>query len=454
MTLTSDAETQPLATQQLRHAIYAILVVTSLASMFGRILNVRSADRQTPFLSANDRSRWCTIRALVDLGTYHIDQVQAIKGWNTIDKVYHTGRDGQKHYFSSKPPLLPTMIAWEYWLLKRVTGANFAERPFVVGRTLLVVTNLLPLGLYFWLMVRLIERQGTTDWGRIFAVAVSTWGTYLTTFAVTLNNHLPAAICTAVVLYCLIAIWYDQRRHPGWFLLAGLAAAFAAANELPALSLYCLLFAGLLWKAPAPTLLYFLPASFVVVAGFFLTNYEAHQSLVPAYGHRQEGENWYDYPGSYWKVENRRGVDLGEPSRWRYAMHVLIGHHGVLSLTPVWILSILGVADLATRKDEAARPAVAIFVATLTFACTLFYLLRPEIDRNYGGVASGFRWLFWLTPLWLFCLLPIVDSMARSRWLRWLAIGLLAVSVLSTSYPSMNPWQHPWIYQFMEYAGW
>ena len=28
-----------------------------------------------PFLSANDRSRWCTIRALVDDGTYAIDQI-------------------------------------------------------------------------------------------------------------------------------------------------------------------------------------------------------------------------------------------------------------------------------------------------------------------------------------------------------------------------------------------
>ena len=65
--------------------------------------------QQRPFLSANDRSRWCTIRALVEHGTYEIDAITAQPRWDTIDKVRHRNRDGQQRFYSSKPPLLPTL---------------------------------------------------------------------------------------------------------------------------------------------------------------------------------------------------------------------------------------------------------------------------------------------------------------------------------------------------------
>ena len=42
----------------------------------------------------------------------------------------------------------------------------------------------------------------------------------------------------------------------------------------------------------------------------------------------------------------------------------------------------------------------------LTAVGLTFYLSRPMIDRNYGGVSCGFRWMFWLTPLWLLALVP------------------------------------------------
>ncbi|MDE0940771.1 MAG: hypothetical protein OSA43_12525, partial [Pirellulales bacterium] len=62
-----------------------------------------------PFLSANDRSRWCTIRALVDDGTFAIDQIvtdpEDHARWQTIDMVKHA-RNGEPHLYSSKPTLL------------------------------------------------------------------------------------------------------------------------------------------------------------------------------------------------------------------------------------------------------------------------------------------------------------------------------------------------------------
>ena len=447
----------------MRRALYVLIIVTTLAACLGRTISVRSKDGRGPFQSANDRSRWCTIRALVERNTFVIDRLQRDKQWHTIDKVRHYGRDGKLHYYSSKPPLFPVIVAGEYWVMNRVFGATFDDHPFPITRTILVITNWLPLVLYFWLLVGLIERWCTTDWARLFATTAASFGTFLTTFSVTLNNHLPAAICTLIALHVFIAIWYDERRTPYLFIVAGLTAAFTAANELPALSLLGLLGLALLYKDWFSTLVYGVPAVALVAAAFFVLNYVAHDSWRPPYAHRNsdvEGtgergdDNWYDYTGSHWMKE-KTGVDAGEPSKFVYAVHCLVGHHGILSLTPIWLLSLGGVFLLASRHRNVPMPALAAGIVTLTLICTIFYLgLRPLEDRNYGGVCSGLRWMFWFTPLWLFAMFPALDRIAHSTVGRRVAYLMLAVSVVSASYPSANPWQHPWPYRLAEYLGW
>ena len=89
---------------------YHLLVILALALTAGRISVVTSREGDTAFLSANDRSRWATVAALVERGTFVIDEQIAIanpiyrnrKPWNSIDKVRHLGSDGQQHYYSSK----------------------------------------------------------------------------------------------------------------------------------------------------------------------------------------------------------------------------------------------------------------------------------------------------------------------------------------------------------------
>ena len=62
---------------RLRWGIYWLLIALSVGSTAGRVLDVSNGNSRdpSPFLSANDRSRWCTIRALVDHGTYAIDDI-------------------------------------------------------------------------------------------------------------------------------------------------------------------------------------------------------------------------------------------------------------------------------------------------------------------------------------------------------------------------------------------
>jgi len=454
--------------RNLRRAVYLLLVTLSAGSMLGRIAAVNSVDRialeralyrqgrkdwrqQRPFLSANDRSRWLTIRALVEHGTYAIDEVTRQPGWDTIDMVKHADRHGVAHLYSSKPPLLPTLLAGEYWLIYKLSGATLATHPYAVGRVMLVTVNLLPMLLFFAVVARWCERYGQTDWGRLFVMACATFATFLTTFAVVLNNHLIAAVSAAVGMDAALRVWYEGERRLRFFFIAGLFAAFAAENELPALSLLAFLTAGLLVRFPRSTLAAFAPGAAIVAVAFFGTNYAAHQSLRPPYLHRRPGDNWYDYTyerngrtiESYWN--HPVGVDRGEPSRGVYALNVLVGHHGIFSLTPVWGLSLWG-AGIWIFARKRRRRGLAAMTVLLSVICLGFYLLRPLETRNYGGMTSGFRWMFWFAPLWLMVMLPAADWLAAARWRRALALVLLLMSTLSVAYPTWNPWTHPWIY--------
>ena len=488
MSIPSDDPRRPL-----RQSVYLLLIAISIGGITGRVLAVNAVDnirlekflkdqgrkdwqKQRPFLSGNDRSRWCTVRSLVEHGTYAIDEIVSQPNWDTIDMVKHDefgaaapGPD-EGHLYSSKPPLLATLMAGEYWLIYKLTGATLGEHPFAIGRAILITFNVVPLMIYFLMMARLVERFGATDWGRIFTFGCAAFGTFLCTFAVVINNHLTAAVSAAIALHAALVIWYGGDRRLRWFAIAGLFAAFTAANELPALAFFAAVTVGLLWRAPRGTLLAYLPAALVVAVASVGTNYLAHHSVLPAYAHRGKtnelakmldphaGDDWYDYQyrrgkdriiDSYWsKLDTRSPIDQGEPNPADYAFHVLIGHHGIFSLTPIWLFSVLGAGMLCFRREPDWR-ALGLLIASVSAVCLAFYLMRPLEDRNYGGMNSGFRWVFWFAPLWLVAMLPAADALSTRRWTRGLAYLLLGFSVLSVSYPTWNPWVHPWILDFL-----
>jgi len=485
---------------RLRRGVYLLLAALAAGAVLGRIGAVASVDRimlekrlvtdavaaaaaaglpadpaairarierekrlLRPFLSGNDRSRWLTVRALVERGTFAIEDLVIEPGWDTIDAVAHADASGRMRLYSSKPPLLSVLCAGPYWLLHRATGWTLGDHPFELGRTLMVLFGLVPFLVTVAFTCRLIEATGTTDWGRLWAAALVTGGTLLTTFSVVFTNHLPAAACTAASAWYLRRIRCDGTRSRWTFAAAGLAAALAAAFELPALAWCAAVFALLAAADVARTLSAALPAAALVTAAALGTNWLAHGTPLPAYAHRAGAHNWYDYSfrlpngkvlTSYWRAP--QGVDRGEPSTATYAWHVLVGHHGILSLTPAWLLVPPGLAALAVRgrREGSGERSLALATALVSATVIAFYLTRPQLDRNYGGTSSGFRWVFWLAPLWVTAAVPAADRLSGGRPGRAFAILLLALSAVSVAYPTWSPWTPPWIWQWMTHAGW
>jgi hypothetical protein len=486
-----------------------------------------------PTFSSNDRSRWATVRALVDQGTYAVGQrdprvtrtsavallapVEPISiaavavagyqvrtndadtgvifedGYKSVDKVLNA--DTQE-YYSSKPPLLATLVAGLYWLLQKISGVVYlllrhlssngyngphqwtlTSHPNEVVRTILVLINVLPFAVYLSLLARVGNLWGKTEHSKLFIVLAGAFATLVTPFLITFNNHTIATFSVMAGWYALLRIW--RQIEAGvfgrvlWYhyAAAGFFSAFAACNEMPALAFAAAAGGILLWYRPGPTLVYFLPAAALPAIAFFATNYAALGQWQPV---QSEFESpWYLYEGSHWskaKLNEGKptpGIDFARTreSRAQYAFHLMLGHHGLFALTPLWLLAagamVIGSARVGALWRSARRPAEAPpgelpwFVQPLGLLLTVvvigFYLVKSD---NYGGWTNGPRWLMWLTPIWLTCLLPMTDKMVCCARGRSVAYVLLAFSVFSAHYDLWNPWRHPWLYDFLMETGW
>ncbi len=513
-----------------------LIIAIALAIVAGKIAVVKSREGDTAFLSANDRSRWCTVASLVEDNTFAIDRQMAIKDptgkrrpWATIDRVQHLGTDGKMHDYSSKPPLFSILVAGVYWCVAHGLQLTLTAQPIYAARIVLAMVNLPLMYLMLSSVWHALRRSRMSEHTQRLCLVVAGLGTCLTSMAVSLNNHLPAATTTAITLALYLSCADDNAKRRGnWrYLLAGLAAAATVVNELPALAMlavWTVLFARLDLRA---TLIRFLPGVAVVFVAIVCTNYLAHQSWRPPYSHRSDGpiignvtsavpqqppsieqvrqwlteklavdaaqvqaepttdpnryvlrnpdrslqyalvrsdanandwslrqwDHWYDYPGSYW-TKPRPGVDAGEPSRLWYAFQITLGHHGLFSLTPVWCLVPVGLWLWLQRESSRNTKLLATGIASVALVCLAFYLTRPLIDRNYGGVSCCFRWLLWMAPLWIWAATPAIAWLQTRRWGEMLLLILLAFSVFSVATSLDNPWQHPWIYRYFSFLGW
>jgi hypothetical protein len=506
-------------------------------------------------MGPNDISRWCTVWSLLERGSYVIDDCP----WqiDTQDKVFHApkeasgsaaGQEPVKHFYSSKPALLPTLIAGILYPARVLTGVPLdrvvlqqrAPRetqhpdPDAPGKVkgvletpkepvkwpvyifyfkpIVILLNVIPFWAFLVLFARLLDDYAANDWVWFFGLAGAAFGTYLLPFTQTLNNHTIAAYSVFFALYQFVRIW-DQRRLSGWrFAVSGFFAAFAAANELPAVAFLALLSSLLLVRDFRRTVLYFIPAALVPIVGFAAAQHAVFGEFKLAY--ESFGTDEYLYEGSLWKTPLDLDAlnDYPEPY-WVYLFHLTLGHHGIFSLTPIFVFSALGAMRLLggggrflevwtgltflavlglagyyfydpsawaadgprlpylwifwfipgllavlallsgiilLRGGGAPLAAVAWLTTVLTLVILAFYTWNPKA-RNYGGMAQGLRWMFWLIPLWLLLLLKGVEGGQSRPWARGLMLLALAISVLSVGYAMRNPWSHPWILDALEH---
>jgi hypothetical protein len=467
---------------QVRHFVALLVIGTAVAQSLGLTL------RMPTQLEANDISRWCTVWSLIERGTYVIDDCPwQNKTQDKVHKVSPFEKDtpgAPEHFYSSKPPLLPTLVAGLVYPFRKLTGVPLdaqilqeritrtvrkedpkdptkvvpvTETPeplkwpvyIFYFKPVIVALNVVPYLAFLILFARLLDRTVRNDWAWFAGLVAAAWGTPLFIFNSTLNNHSVAAYSTFFAVYALMRIWEQNGpKNPyGDYAAAGFFGAFAACNELPAAALGVLLFLIVLVRNVKATLLAFVPAAIVPCVAFLVTLYLATGGLTPFYA-EFGGPAYEGYAGAYWANPLEMDYfDKHPEPKGMYLFHMTLGHRGMFSLTPIFLLAfpplLRGLFGTDRRIAGLAR-----LTFVLTVGMLAFYTFKTN---NYGGSSQGLRWLFWIFPLWLI-LVPLgYESGQDHRGMRWLGTLCLALSVFSVGYGLRLPWSHPWILDMIEH---
>jgi hypothetical protein len=448
--LDSDASHQKSAQPSNRLGTFEwLLIIIGSATLFSATLNA------TSLLSANDRSRWSTVWSLVELGTYVIDEIDARPGWTTIDKAFHN-----EHLYSTKPPILATLVAGVYWVLKATFGFDLLLQTDQTTRVILLIVNWLPTTLSFIVFARILRQNSLVapddaspqQLPRLVILAMYCFGTLITGYATTLNNHSLAAISVVFTLAPLLRIVSGGSRRGIDFALVGFWAAFVVCNELPAALFGLATFVMLVRRSVKLTAIWYVPTAMIPLIVYFATNWIATGGIKPFYTYYGTEKYLYTLNGvpSYWM--NPQGLDRAVDSTMTYLMHCTIGHHGVLSLSPIFLLTVLAWIRPSRLALSRLKPAI-VLGAGLTVAVLAFYLSRTS-NYNYGGNTYGLRWMIWLIPFWLLAIAPLLDRLLPRRGVCAIVLALLGVSVFTASDASRNPWGESWAYSQMKAAGW
>ncbi|HEX4474706.1 MAG TPA: hypothetical protein VH142_06495 [Polyangiaceae bacterium] len=406
------------------HYLASLLMLASLAMV---LFNMQLSSRE----NANTGSRYATIESLVDYGTYNID---ASRYLFTPDKV--RARD---HFVSSKPPLLPTYGAGVYWVLKKVGGWNIVDNEGIVVWTVGVFTGWLGhliFLIYFYRLSRLVIER---EFALMVTLAAACFAWLGVSYATAINNHSPGATLAVVGFFYAYRARHGSGKILDW-VLAGLWLGILPAIDLSSAALTG--FAGVYlitrdWKR---TLLLYVPAALPGLVLEPLLAHAATGSWIPAYAET----SFMHYAGSYFGG-HRAGIDALMEPKSVYAFNVLLGHHGVFSMTPIFFFSIYEGVRRLVKRDK-LTPEIILMLATFAVV-TAFYIVRTH---NYGGWCVGMRWLVPVMP-WLVLLFGLwIDRVDRGR-ITWAFVLLaFAVSAFNVQDGLSSPFQFSMWHNFLE----
>jgi hypothetical protein len=137
-------------------------------------------------------------------------------------------------------------------------------------------------------------------------------------------------------------------------------------------------------------------------SGHLYTNYKVTGSLEPPYAKKAA----YDFPGSYWKIDPATGRLVGskmDPATGQvtlnvttgidnqfepwyvYLFHMLVGHHGVFSLSPIFVFTVIGLAFLLNQPPT--RSDLALLTIFLPWFCSFYIFFAGQ--RNYGACVTA-----------------------------------------------------------------
>jgi hypothetical protein len=384
----------------------AILIMASMVSVLWHL-------QDSSVQNANTGSRYATVEALVDYGTWIIDDTIFHK---TIDRVVMDG-----HSYSSKPPLLPTYAAGVYWLYQAVTGKKIAEYEGDVvwfgSLTSGWLFHLIFL-VYFYRLMRLLLRN---EWAALGGLACAGFAYLGVGYAATLNNHSIGACLALVGFYYAVRAQRAPEDVRPW-IFSGLWLGFLPGLDLPALAISGVIGVYLFATDRNKALFAFAPALLPGLALHLILTYVSSGSLIPIYMRR----DLYDYAGSYWN--NEAGIDALREHKLLYTFNSLLGHHGLFSMTPIFAFSAWELFRTIQKKLPLYREALVVLAISVVLG--IFY---TGYSHNYGGWCVGMRWFIPFMPFLLVFVGVWLDRLVIGVTFARVAPGVLFLAAFGVS---------------------
>jgi len=375
-------------------------------------------------------SRLATVYALAHDGTFVIETPGQLVtnpfASRTVDKVEFHGR-----IVSSKPPVVPLLMTLEYVAMRSMLGWNLdhPEDKDPISRVMSLSLVGLPFVVMVWVVVCAVQREFGGTAVPLFLGVAAIFGTQAGAFAVTFNNHVPAAAAVVVGLVVTLEILRRGPQTPrGAYVVFGLAAGAAVTIDVPTVvfpAFFGMAIARSHWRA---LLMWAVPFAAIPVVAQSIALYVASGSILPAQLH----PGAYLYENSYWR--NPLGVDATNDPFWTYLFHITIGRVGVFSLFPVTALGVVGLVSM-----RGASRSFQVTMALAAAASIILALYYARSTNNYGGSAFGFRWFIVLGPVFLLMAAPAVARIRRP-WVWAIPILLLMASAYSMWVGAREPW--------------
>jgi len=373
--------------------------------------------------SPNVSSRMDTIQSLVEQHSFCIDQ--SLRTFN-VDVVKIDGR-----FYSDKPPLLSVLGAGIYWPFHAMFGLSFADHAPWLYHILTVLLVGVPLAVGLWLLGRCLFLAGLSPNAMTTTIFLAGMGTLFLPYAVTFNNHVPAATAIAAGFYFLLRAESDPARAAVWSAAAGAIGGLAFNFDLvpggTALAGFAVL-ALLRGKRWGDLLAYGAGASGPFVLYFFL-NWLVTRDFTPIYLH----PDYYNYPGSVLLSYDALKRPYGKTFAGQL-FHMLFGYRGLFSYSPILIFGLVESVRQAARGGR-FRPHAVVALA-IPIVSAISYATQTG---GMAGGSYGMRWLLPATPLFAFFMGLAIAGLA-ARWSRGLFHASVAFSIAVAVIGVPRPW--------------
>ena len=319
----------------------------------------------------------------------------------TVDKV----QTPNGRMISSKPPVLPLLMAGEYAALNSFADWRLTNRDDLrrVMRVMIVTLIKIPYAvgmLFFVLLLRLFFQDGKKA---ALVLLIMAFASPIPGYACQINNHTPSAAALCGALYFGLGLYAGKLKPSSWrFCAFGFLSAFIFVTDIPITIFPASLGLLLIMKYPRQAMLW---------AGLgALPLLTLHFALMTA------------ITGSPFPVQTRKscitqefllaqsiGVDGLNESRWLYLFHMNFGRFRLL-LFPSLLFAVPIHRSLVNREVGIKSFALTMGAAGSSY---LYYVLRQIIM----AAAYGFRWHIGAVPVFLF--FSAVQMATTQRKYQW-----------------------------------